>query len=99
MAEFTSVCGFFSQAPDTTALSGSRISTTSFPAAQGVARSRRPRRIPQSPVLRFHHEPVCTEVANTVVGWLHHYRQYVSTELAAYVRETSTVESLVRSRP
>ncbi|MGE2847764.1 CAAX protease [Rhodococcus sp. 3.70] len=46
-----------------------------------------------------HHEPVRTEVANTVVRRMHHYCRYVSPELAAYVRETSTVESLVRSRP
>jgi hypothetical protein len=46
-----------------------------------------------------HHEPVRVADVNNLIRRMRRYAGYISPELARYIRHTSTVDTLLRSRP
>jgi hypothetical protein len=46
-----------------------------------------------------HHEPVRVAEANIIIRRMRRYAGYISPELAHYIERTSTVDTLLRSRP
>lgn len=46
-----------------------------------------------------HHEPVRVPDVNNLLRRMHRYASYISTDLARYIRQTSSVDALLRSRP